>query len=181
MTVKEFIDGYNVAKKKMGSFKDGTDYVGEYVNKHIKTDYVSYFLKMAEAHKVIEFSMYKEVNGKKVFWKDSPTMFQLFVCRLLDHYTDIDLGSESAQAFDDLNSNGLIEVIIAHIPEQEYKEWNTLVNMIAEDELENTRSFAGYVDTKIEALSMMLSALADDDDIKAAISDKIVQFTNQEG
>lgn len=187
MTVQEFIDGYKVALKKVDSFKDAkneTDYVDQYISKHIKTEYVSYFLKMAEVHKVIEFSMYKEVNGRKVFWKDSPSLFQLFICRLLNHYTDIDLGEDSANGFDNLNREGLIDIIVSYIPEKEYKEWSTLVNMISEDELENTRSFAGYIDTKLEALSLMISALAEDEQIKGAIgeyADKIVAFKNQEG
>ena len=166
MTVQEFIEAYDRAPQK-----------DQFLKRHIKTDYVSYFLKIAECHKVVEFSMYKEVDGRKVFWKDSPSLFQLFICRLLAHYTDVDLGNDSANGFDELNKVGLINAIIDQIPESEYKEWNTLLQMIADDEMENVRSFAGYLDTKIDGINMLMKATAEDEELQK----KIVEFTNQEG
>lgn len=170
MTPKEFVEAYERAPQKDAFWQ-----------RNIKDVYVSYFQKIAEAHTIVNYSMYKEVNGRKVFWKDSPSLFQLFMCRLIAHYTSIDLGDNSAEGFDELNRAGLINEIVTHIPEKEYKEWSTILEMVANDEMENSRSFAGYLDTKLEAISILMNTLIENDDIKNAISDRIVQFANQEG
>ena len=161
MTVQDFIDGYKASLDK-----------NVYLQKHITTEYVPYFQKVSECNKIVELTMYKTVNDKKIFWVDSPTKGNLFICRIIANYTDIEMGEDVATSFDTLNKNGLISEILQAIPSKEYKEFSTVLQMVTDDLMENTRSFAGYLSSKLDALELLLKTVMDDPEFQETIKNK---------
>ena len=155
MTVKDFVEAF-----KTSSFD---------VSKHITTKYLPYAEKMAEAKEIAERSTHIEVNGQQIFNVNTPMQYHLFIQRIITRYTDIEI-ENPVEDFDDLNEVGAIDAIIQAIPQREYAEFDTVVKMSMSDVMENERSFAGFLDTKFNALKILFDAVLEDDQIKEAIS-----------
>lgn len=162
MNVQEFINEYKEVENKT-----------EYLQKHVVTDYIPYFQKVAECNKIVDLTMYKTINNKKTFWVDSPTRGNLFICRIISNYTDIEMGENVAESFDMLNKNNLISEILHVIPEKEYKEFSTVLQMVTDDLMENTRSFAGYLTTKLDTLELLLNSALDSPELQELLTKKI--------
>ena len=160
MTVQEFIEGYQSSTDK-----------DIYVQNHITTEYIPYFQKVEEAKRIVETTSYKTINDRKVFWQDSPMKGIFFICRLISDYTDIDLGNDPMTAYDELTKNGLITQIAAYIPQSEYKEFSTILQMVYDDLIENTRSLAGYLDIKFDSLEKVLGAILENETIQKLIEE----------
>lgn len=154
MKVDKFIKDYDMAVK---SKKD----INAFLNKRKTTDYISYAEKMSEAKKIIDFTSYiTEKDGNKRFSQNSPMRYFLFVLLLLRSYTDIEIDNEkSVQEFDLINKRRLIPKFVELIGEEEYTEYQTVLNMVLDDEMENFRSLAGYIDNKVDLFNTLLSAI----------------------
>lgn len=150
----EFVKGYQEAKK--------TNAQDAFIKKHITRTYLPYELKIAEAKDVVEKSCYKDINGKRVFQQNSPAFFMLFMLKVVANYTDIEIGEnkESLATFNAFAKAGLFEALITVFP-REYDSFNTVLQMVKDDEMENYRSFAGFFETKVESLDMALGAIAE--------------------
>ena len=152
MDYKEFIKKYAVAKDKE-----------KFIDKHIKVKYLPYQRKIAEAKKIVELTMYSEVNGKKVFQQNSPLFYLMFVMRTILCYTDItwEESENIVEVYNTLCESDVFEPLILSIPQKEYDAFNTVLYMVKDDEMENYRSLAGFFDSKVDALSMVLNTLAE--------------------
>lgn len=152
MDYKEFIKKYEEAKDKE-----------RFLQKHIKTKYLPYQQKIAEAKKIVELTMYVDINDKKVFKQNTPLLHLMFIMRVIFNYTDIEWedGSNIVEPYNALCESNLLELIISAIPNKEYGAFDTVLQMTLNDELENYRSLAGFFDSKVDALSMTLNALAE--------------------
>ena len=154
MDYKEFIKKYNAysAQEKP-----------KFIKKHIVKKYLPYEAKIAEARNIVNGSCYKEINGKKTFQQDSPAFFMLFMLRVILNYTDIEIGKDEnlLKAFNDFAEAELLEAITLAVPKKEFETFNTVLQMVKDDEMENYRSIAGFFETKVEALSMVLNTLAE--------------------
>ena len=175
MKVQEFINQYKV-------------YGDDFIAKRIITKYVPWTKKVAEAQEIINKTMYNDVNGNKIFWANTPLQFFWFMCRLIYCYTDIEMDYEGkiSEDYDALNELGLINKIVAAIPEAEYAEFKTILSMTADDEFTNVRSIPSYFDTKLEAISMLMNSFVNNETIQEIVkeainNDNIVKFPNQEG
>lgn len=175
MNVQEFVEQY----KTLGD---------SCIPKHIVTKYVPWTKKVAEAQEIINKTMYKEVGENKIFWSNTPLQFFWFVCRLIYLYTDIEMDYENniSDDYDALNELGLINKITSVIPELEYKEFETILQMCANDEYTNIRSVPSYLDTKIEAISMLVNSFINNETVQNIVkealnNDNLIQFPNQEG
>lgn len=144
ITVSEFIKNYNLRNDKE-----------KYVASHIVNDYVSYAIKIDECNEIINRTCYKEIGGKKFFHKNTPVQYFLFINRLIARYTDIEIGENSSNDFDELNKNGLVQAIITAIPTREYDEWRTLLQMCNDDLMLNERDLVPFLETKFEAFGMV--------------------------
>lgn len=154
MKSEEFVKGYQKAKK--------TNNHEAFIKKHITKTYLPFELKIAEAKDVVEKSCYKEINGKRVFQQNSPAFFMLFMLKVIGNYTDVEIGEEK-DALETINSFaevGLFEAIISLFP-KEYDSFNTVLQMVKDDEMENYRSLAGFFETKVESLDMALTAIVE--------------------
>lgn len=128
--------------------------LNKYIKKHIVNEYVNYDHKIDECKEIVELSSYKEVNGQKVYWKDTPKQYFVFVWRLIKNYTDIDMDSNTLDCYNELNKNGLIDAIISNIPEKEYLEFKTILEMTDNDLYVNTRDIVPFLETKVEAMKL---------------------------
>lgn len=154
MKSEEFMKGYQKAKK--------TNSHEAFIKKHITKTYLPFELKIAEAKDVVEKSCYKEINGKRVFQQNSPAFFMLFMLKVIGNYTDVEIGEEkdALETFNSFAEVGLFEAIISLFP-KEYDSFNTVLQMVKDDEMENYRSLAGFFETKVDALRLSLNALAE--------------------
>lgn len=134
----------------------------DFMRKHLTKKYVSYITKVAEAKEIIHKSSYIKIKDKETFMQNSPTAYMLFIIRLFVLYTDITWEEEEViQAFDAFCENGVVELLVSAISPKEFDSFNTILQMVKDDEYENYRSLAGFFDSKVDALGITLNALAE--------------------
>lgn len=170
MNVQKFVDEYKIYGK-------------DYVAKHITNKYVTYAKKMSEARRIVDISMYKEIDGKKIFWHNTPIQYYLFILSLVKNYTDIEIDSTDStviEDFDLLNQSGLIKEIISAIPPFEYAEFETVLKMTADDEVNNVRSLPGYLDTKIETFMTLINGIVSNEEFQQSVKDNLLKMVESE-
>lgn len=159
MRVKDFV--YNLEKKK-------EDDVAKFVEKHLKTHYISYSRKMSEAELIVKHSSTVEVNGKEVFRVSSPMRWMLFVLAVLRNYTTLELNAENlVEDFDALDKSGAIETLFAVIG-KDIDTFNTVLTMTYDDYAANERDLVSFVEHKIDAMMTVFDGI-DTDALQAAI------------
>ena len=150
MRVKDFV--YNLEKKK-------EDDVAKFVEKHLKTHYISYSRKMSEAELIVKHSSTVEVDGKETFRVSSPMRWMLFVLAVLRNYTTLELNAENlVEDFDALDKSGAIETLFAVIG-KDIDTFNTVLNMVHDDYLTNERDVVSYIEHKLEAVSKLIDEI----------------------
>lgn len=152
MIVTEFIEKYNAVRDKSSFLKE-----------RIVTNYIPYLTKVAECKEIVEKTSYTNTQPK-MYLRDTPSKYILFILRLIILYTDIEisLGTENTiQDFDSINqlsyivhdkNIGVISGLITAISDKEYSEFNNVLKMVEEDLYENERSMSGFLETKFAAL-----------------------------
>lgn len=158
MDYKKFIDEYNVANDKT-----------KYVQKHMLNSYVPYEDKITECRKIIDITSHKMVTVNdqehKIYWNNTPMQHMFYILTLISLYTDIEWikdsgdSNENLKVYNELSKNGAIYTIISLITPFEKQSFDTVLNMVEEDTYENERSIPSYLDTKIDALELMLTSV----------------------
>lgn len=154
MNISEFVNGYKLAKDKT-----------KYVMSRITTKYLPYEMKQTQAKLITDYSMYKTVNDKKIFWMNTPLQYQLFTQTVVKMYTDIDLtdGADDNGAilrgFNMLEESGAMSDIIQAIG-SDFNVFQTVLKMNVDDAIANN-SLMNWIDTKAEAFTMVLGTLQD--------------------
>jgi hypothetical protein len=153
MTYKKFIELYSKAEPSKKA---------QFVKKHIVREYLPYQNKIAEARKIVESSCYETIQDKKVYKQNSTLTYMLFALRVLGNYTDISWDNEkkSVDIFNEFTRTGALEDIISAISPKEYESFLSVLQMTRDDEYENYRSLAGFLETKFDAMSIMFEELA---------------------
>lgn len=146
MKVDEFIRKYNSAKDK-----------DKFLTDCIKTQYVPYRIKIADCDGIIKAST--EING--VFKINTPAQFMMFTIQVITRYTEIEKDNDILGLFEKLDELNLINAITSKIPEREFASYNTILNMIQDDYMENNRTLLSFIDTKIKALGLSLDTILD--------------------
>ena len=155
MDYTKFVSGYKTAKDKE-----------TYVKKHIIKQYLPYRIKLSIAHQIAENSTHIEINGKKVYKKDTPSQYFTTIMQLIAQYTDIEFDVKILdQTYDALMECGALQIILSVIPDSEVSEFRTLVEMYMSDIYENERDLTSFIERKLEAINLstdqMLSSLKD--------------------
>lgn len=159
MRVKDFV--YNLEKKK-------EDDVVKFVEKHLKTHYISYSRKMSEAELIVKHSSTVEVNGRETFRVSSPMRWMLFVLAVLRNYTTLELNAENlVEDFDALDKSGAIETLFAVIG-KDIDTFNTVLTMTYDDYATNERDLVSFVEHKIDALMTVFDGI-NMEELQAAI------------
>ena len=134
ISVEAFCRAYKTnLKAKDKTFED-------FIKKHITTKYVDFITKCVYCDKIIESCCYIEDGDRKIVKINSTQRYLFFVMRLVDLYTDIEFGDDVVTAYDKLNEIGAINTLIAAIPESEYSEFSTILNMKMDDFRDNEYS-----------------------------------------
>lgn len=155
--ISEFVNGYKLAKDK-----------ARYIEPHITAKYIPYEMKTAQAKQITDFAMYKKVNGKEVFWMNTPLQYQLFTQTIIKMYTDIDL-ADGADTSEDIGailrgfnkleeSQAMSDIITAIGPD--FQVMQTVLKMTADDAIANN-SLISWLDTKYEAFNMVFKTFED--------------------
>lgn len=156
MTVKEFIDGINVAEDP-----------NVYLSERIVNTYIPFTKKIDVCSRIVDATSKIVVDKETTFRINSPARYMLFALNLIDLYTDIDVDFKNGtECFNSLDSIGAIEYLIGGIPEREVKNFQMVHDMVLNDMIENTRSFAGYFDNKMTAFKIAMNELTEATDAK---------------
>ena len=149
MTVKEFLDDYKKTKS---------------IDKHIVKKYLPYAEKISFCTNIVESTCYEILSdGKKIFKVNSPFRNALFLLNLVEHYTDIsiDWKQGALSEFDALSESETLALIIKTIPESEVKQCSSILEMCLDDLMTNTRDLVSYVESKSQAVGLMLNTVYD--------------------
>lgn len=142
ISVDAFLRQYGVADKQKGTA------MKDFIKKHIVTDYVSFLEKEVTCTNIVNSTTRIIEKNKEILKINSSARYLLFVMRLIDIYTDIEIDFTDAKyvyQYDDLNKVGAIGNLIAAIPEREYSEFSTLLNMKLDDFRDNEYSITALL------------------------------------
>ena len=151
--VSEFINGWKAATDKT-----------EYAKKHVMATYIPYETKLAQIENIINAALYKEVNGRKIFWMNTPLHYNFYVQSILKLYTDIDITDggdpeESLRGFNMIEEAGAMPSIAVAIG-PDVDNFKTLLQMATDDALTNN-SLTNWLDGKTDAFEMAIRVMAD--------------------
>ena len=143
ITIDKLIDGYS----KRTSIKMKEEYLKAVIK--IKP-YVGYGVKMVIADRIIQNSCLKD--GRVHI--DSCKKYILYVYALIDTYTNIEI-TEKAWLFeyDSLDSLGLIEPILALIPEKEIATFKTILDMKHNDLMTNRYGTYAFIEDQVNRIT----------------------------
>ena len=145
MTTKEFVGYFKMAKDKQAECK-----------KRIIKNYIPFTNKITECYKVVKATMeHTDDNQVTTYRQNTPMRFLIFNMSLLELYTDLEFSENLIDEYDLLNEYGAIDVLIACIPEHEFKEFSTLLSMTVDDYMSNEREFTAYIDKKLDTLMQL--------------------------
>ena len=126
-----------------------------YVDSKIRTQYIPYEEKISKIENIIRSTsiVKDDVTGIEIFKRNTPACNLLFNLTLIDLYTDIEIDFEHVlKDYNALEEKGFINLLLKHIPADEYISWQKLFDMIASDFMENERSLVSYLETRLGAL-----------------------------
>lgn len=140
ITIDKLIDNY--LKRTSIKMKE------EYLKTVIKIKpYVSYGVKIFLADTIIKASCLKD--GR--VYIDSCKKYMLYIYALIDTYTNIEINQkEWMSQHDRLDSLGLIELILALIPEKERSTFKTILDMKLDDLMTNRYGIYAYIDEQMD-------------------------------
>lgn len=168
MKVDELIKEVNSARK----IKKEYDF-----SKRIKLKYMPYSNKCALVKSIVNGTCYVEVDGKKLFRRDSSNMLFVFTLKQLELYTDIEFeGYEAPQVYDTLMETGLMNRLMTAIPSEERNILQGMLDLQLEDEEANAHSVASFLETKYESLKIAFDSIGKVLD-NPAIKAKLAEFT----
>ena len=140
ITVDMFCKTYKANSKA----KDKT--FEEFIKKHITTEYVDYVTKVVYCKNIVKASCYIKDGDREFIKINSEKRYLFFVMRLIELYTDIEIDEDNVVSeYDKLNKIGAIDVLMSAIPEKEYTEFSTLLNMEMDDFRDNEYSITALL------------------------------------
>lgn len=136
------VDGY----AKCSTVKEKNEYLKSNI---IINDYLGYALKVSLADNIIEVSCIS--NGNVHI--DSCKKELMRIHALLSNYTNINYGVEDIVfKYDSLERYGLIDKIIAMIPEKEVQTFSEILDMKQKDLMTNKYEIHAYLSEKLNKL-----------------------------
>lgn len=150
ITIDKLIDGY--LKRTSIKMKE------EYLKAVIKVKpYISYAAKLLLAEGILNATCLK--NGHVHI--DSCKKYVLYIYALIDNYTNIELNTkEWLFQYDRLDSLGLIEPILALIPEKERTTFKTILDMKQDDLMTNRYGIYAYIDEQMDRFNTVAPEIA---------------------
>ena len=147
ITIDKLIDGY--LKRTSVKMRE------EYLKAVIKVKpYVGYGAKMFLADTIIKTSC---LNDGQIYI-DSCKKYLLYIYTLINTYTNIELSTKDLMIqYDRLDSIGLIEPILALIPEKERVTFKTILDMRQDDLMTNRYGTHAFIKEQVDRLTNVSS------------------------
>lgn len=152
MKIQEFVD--EALKVTNDSIKE------KRINSMLKTkSYVSIIDKINLADRVTKAATHEfDKDGNIVGFKvNSLTKYILHVMGIIEMYTDLEINNGNILAeYDLLNENGLIEIIVKSIKEQEIAECQMCLDMVFNDAIQNEMSTEAFIKRQVERFGTLV-------------------------
>lgn len=130
-------------------------------SQRIKMKYMPYSEKCTLVKTIIDATSYTEMNGKKVYKRNTASMLFVFTMKLIEMYTDLEFDkNEVVSVYDTLMETGLMNQLMSQIPEEEVSILRGMLDMQRDDEEMNTRSLISFFETKADAVQIMMDGLS---------------------
>lgn len=152
MDIKVFLD-------ELGKFRnDEKKY--EYVSTHIVRHYVPYVEKMKGCERIINATMYHEVDGRKEFTINTPARMALYLMLAVELYTDITYPvDEVFDCFDLLIQNGVAKILGDCIG-TDYDEFRAYLDMAVMDRIDTERDLVTWLERKFQTFGLSVDAIS---------------------
>ena len=154
MTVDFFI-------KQLPMNKDKEKYFDE---KIMNPKYVPYEEKTAKCENIIRSTsvVKDETTGVEIYKRNTPACNLFFNLTLIDLYTNIDIDfTHALKDYNALEERGCIDEFLKRIPKTEYVLWQKMIDMVANDYMENERSIVSFFETKLGAVDKTAESIAE--------------------
>lgn len=149
ISVDAFLREYNVTAKQKGSAME------TFIKKHITTSYVDFVTKNTYCTAIVKATCYVKDGDREFVKINSVGRYIHFIMRLIDLYTDIEINAEDLiDDYDKLTESGVINDLINGIPETEYSEFSTILNMMLGDLRDNEYSITAILYNLKNSLSI---------------------------
>ena len=152
ISVDAFLKEYSVAAKQNGSAMES------FIKKHIVNKYIPFLEKSVICDGIIDACSYIKDGDNKIVKINSTNRYLFFTMKLIESYTDIEFTIDEenniATEYDKLNEVGAISVLISAIPESEYSEFSTILNMKMDDLMDNDYSVTALLYNLKNSLSI---------------------------
>ena len=146
-------------------------------SQRIKMKYMPYSEKCALVKSVIENTSYEEQEGKRIYKRNTAGMLFVFTMQLISRYTDLEFEKENVVVvYDALMESGLMNKLMAQIPEEEISILRGMLDMQRDDEEMNTRSLISFFETKADVARIFFEGLTKVLD-KPEVQAKIAEMT----
>ena len=151
MTIQELVD------ELKGSKYTSDDKKIEYLKKHLKTDYIVYEEKTRLCKQILLTAMFVKVDDKNIYKPNTPLKYETTIFCYLQTYFEFDLNEEFLKDFNILEQNKITELLLRAVGD-DVNRFNTVLSMM-EDDLVYDNSLVPYLETKVEAMDIMLNSL----------------------
>lgn len=154
-------------KQMNGEHKDGI------IEKHIIRQYVPLEEKIAEAKRIVDTACYTSIDNvdgtsERVFKIDTVQKEYLTFLALVKLYTDLDFSENVLKDYNMLAEKKYIKKIVGAMPE-DARDFNTVLNMVFSDEVENVTSTGNVINRLIFSSNSALTTVINE--ILRSISD----------
>lgn len=144
-------------------------------SQRIKMKYMPYSEKCALVKSVIENTSYVEQEGKRIYKRNTAGMLFVFTMQLISRYTDLEFEKENVVVvYDALMESGIMNKLMAQIPEEEISILRGMLDMQRDDEEMNTRSLISFFETKADVARIFfegLNKVLDKPEVQAKIAE----------
>ena len=157
MNIDEFVKEFSETSDKV-----------QYIKKHIVEKYVPYEKKIAICKNIIESADYTptiEDIKKKYYSPNTPLRYVLFCMSIIDVYTDIvlnktdDNNNNVIGGFNSLNSIKVFEILFKEL-DKEYREIETILNMMIDDTVNKENNLVSFFSTKIDSFKLIYDSIS---------------------
>lgn len=150
ISLDAFLREYKVAAKQKDSAMEN------FIKKHITTDYINFLDKEVMCGSIVEATCH-DPNNRQIIKINSVGRYLLYVMRLIDLYTDIEVDfteSNFVKQYDELNKVGAFDILINSIPETERAEFDVILSMKMDDFKENEYSLTAFLYNLKQSLTL---------------------------
>ena len=162
MTLQEFIGYFKMAKDKKAECE-----------KHVVKKYISFAEKLAKCTSLAQSTNEVKLNPNTaaIHMQNTPSRYLCFTINLIKSYTDIVIPEETiVEAYDQLKESGAFDVLMMVLPQDDVKEYSTILTMCVDDYLANNRDLVSYFENRITEMAQMATS-QNEDKIEDATAD----------